>query len=376
MVSWSATGGLPRYIDELTSALRRHAGIPTRWVASTDLEPGYAQDVARVLPPLRHRSAYASPVSWLAGRWSYYRTLTSALLEEVDRGRPDLVHFQELPPLFGRGLLRRVRRLGVPVVLTVHNTTSHQHRRRWHRLVRDADFRRAWRQADALIVHTEAIGQRVGEILGSHHPPVVTAVFGAWTRGGARRDAAQPREPARLLMFGTVRPTKGYEIALEALRHLSHDFTLTIAGEPHTRAYGAEVKGLAAGLGDRVRFVERHVPAEDVVTLFHDHDLVLLPYTTFEAQSGVLRDAIACETPVVVSDVPDLADVVCEFGIGTVASATTGPGIATAVRELCDGSRYAGAVRACKEARRRLTWARAAEATVRAYRIAAEPHRS
>src|SRR5207253_4105308 len=52
--------------------------------------------------------------------------------------------------------------------------------------------------------------------------------------------------------------------------------------------------------------------------LFRETSVVVLPYTSFASQSGVLHDAYAHGRPVVVTDVGALGDTVREDGTGLV----------------------------------------------------------
>jgi glycosyltransferase involved in cell wall biosynthesis len=107
--------------------------------------------------------------------------------------------------------------------------------------------------------------------------------------------------------------------------------------------------------------------------LFAEHSFVLLPYTKgFEAQSGVLHMAIALKTPLVVTDVGALGEIVSMLGIGEIASPEDPEQLAHAVRKLYqwDPNQL---VDNLDVANKQLSWDEAARVTVNSYLTQLEP---
>src|SRR5215211_7916726 len=105
-----------------------------------------------------------------------------------------------------------------------------------------------------------------------------------------------------------------------------------------------------------------------MVRLFEQSSLVVLPYTSFSAQSGVLHDALAYGLPVVVTDVGALGESVRRWGIGQVVPPDDDAALAGAIREMLVPSRYQQVSAVVDRVRNELSWKRAAEIAIEAYR--------
>jgi glycosyltransferase involved in cell wall biosynthesis len=118
------------------------------------------------------------------------------------------------------------------------------------------------------------------------------------------------------LLFGRIRPYKGYEIALQALPYLSDVTTpvmYLVAGEAirsHNQAYLATLKAYVSAnqLGGVVRFDDFHIPEADLDLYFQAADVALLPYTEGDFQSGVLFLAYRFGLPVIASNIGSFPD--------------------------------------------------------------------
>lgn len=116
-----------------------------------------------------------------------------------------------------------------------------------------------------------------------------------------------------ILMFGFISPSKGHDLAIEAMqRGLPDDVILYIAGDGRTPEDAKYVQSLrekvrAAGLGKKV-FFHGYVTEEDVPNVFCATDIVLMPYYHV-VQSGVLSYALAYMKPVLASDIGGFAEV-------------------------------------------------------------------
>jgi glycosyltransferase involved in cell wall biosynthesis len=102
--------------------------------------------------------------------------------------------------------------------------------------------------------------------------------------------------------------------------------------------------------------------------LFEQNSLVVLPYIHSPGQSGVLLDALAHKLPVVVTDVGVLGESVRRWGIGELVPPNDDAALADAIREMLTLGRYAQVSEAIDRVRRNLSWNRAAEITIEAYR--------
>ena len=380
MYTPSAAGGHARYTHELLEALAEVGevqGVRPSLVTSTDLDPKYRDARYRVydiLPPLIHRSAFHSVLRWALSRVRHYYDREKTFLRWVESHADESrgIHFQEYTPWLAPQHFRWLKARKRKLFLTVHNIYPHRYMSGVIRPLYKYWIRLAWRQCDALFVHTEDLRERLAEFLGTGHPPLFVTPHGVWTAAGtADAKVASVEERIslrRLLFFGVIRRNKGLPVLLRAMESLS-DCTLTVAGAFEEPRYREQIRSLVERLPPgQVELLDRFVEDEEIVQLFGKSTLVILPYTSFAAQSGVLHDALAHGLPVVASDVGTLGESVRRWGIGEVVPPDDN---VTLVRAICDmlvPHRYVEASRAVDEVRKELSWKRTAQITIKAYR--------
>jgi len=226
------------------------------------------------------------------------------ILAFVRKAHPDLLHIQDSTNGVLALCLPAWRAL--PIVVTVHDVTSHLGRDSAGPGRRTAvrDMLRA--RADAVIVHGEALARRYRE---SHAidasrvhviPHGCYGIFKHWAAPGV------VREPQTILFFGRIELYKGLSHLLDAFRGV--------------RARCPEARLIVAGGGedlDRHRDMlaalpgcELHagyVPTDKVALLFQRAAVAVLPYVE-GSQSGVTRIAYPFGVPVVVTDVGSIPE--------------------------------------------------------------------
>lgn len=276
----------------------------------------------RDLPDV-HRDVRRPP-AWVASRAATYTGRSFIRERAVARSRPDICHLHYLNR-FTDWLLPPRR--GFRLVMSVHDVVPHESRlpSRAERLLLTGTYRRA----DALIVHHERLRR---ELLGvfdvdEHKIHVVPHQVFAY-------DDVEPTavpDPPCALFFGALRPNKGIDVLLEALETLPPEITVCIAGRGN-----ADIEARlrrAAGRDHRLHVEIDHVPIGRKIELFRRASVVVLPYTSFASQSGVLHDAYAQGRPVIVTDVGALGETVREDGTGLVVP----PGDATVLARSIEG---------------------------------------
>ena len=258
------------------------------------------------------------------------------------RAHPDaaFVHYQDWHRLSMLGSLAALRRLDARSVLTVHNVRPHELRWWQPAFLKNIIDRTVFRQFDALVVHSDGLKLALMDFLGTRTPPiyVVPHGVGETLRPGPLVPLHERMAHKRLLFVGSPRPNKGLPLLLEALRFLP-EFSLTVAGFHGTNArYGENIKKLIATAqesGCRITLRSGYVPDEDLDVLLRTHSSVILPYSTgFQAQSGVLSQAITYRLPLVVTDVGALGETVRQFGIGCVVPPERPAALAEGIRGL------------------------------------------
>jgi glycosyltransferase involved in cell wall biosynthesis len=239
-----------------------------------------------------------------------------------------------------------------------------------HEMIRDFCFRSAWKVCDGLVVHTEGLREMLSGFLAGSHPPIHVTPHGVWHGTGCpvREPCEEGPRRDRLLFFGVIRPNKGVHVLLRALERLPQ-CDLTIAGGAEEPYYLEQIRLLIRRLPPgRVELIDRYVGEDEVPELFRRSRLVVLPYTNFTAQSGVLHQALRYGRPVVATEVGALGECVRRWGIGRVAPPGDGRSLAEAIEMSLDPRRYESAIAAIARIRGELTWTRMAEATIDVYR--------
>src|SRR5262245_61123153 len=203
--------------------------------------------------------------------------------ERIWRGDypPRLVHLRSVARLWMN--LRLARQLGLRVVWTVHETVHHD-----HETVRFVDlwgYRVLARGADLCICHSEKIRREVVRDFWAR--PERTVVMPIGNYDGVF-PAPRPRPQTlsglglfeakkTLVCFGKVRPYKGLELAIDAVRHLGDEYQLIVAGFSPESVYGEELRERARDLPN-VRLILELVDKQRLADLIHAADCVLMPY--------------------------------------------------------------------------------------------------
>ena len=181
-----------------------------------------------------------------------------------------------------------------------------------------------------------------------HHTGVDLVRFKPVDRPSAK--ARLGVEGPLLVTAGALVPRKGQCLVLEALRELD-DSTLLIVGDGPDRA-ALQRHARDEGLGGRVRFLGNR-PHEELPALLAAADVMVLASKS-EGLANVWVEALACGTPIVISDVGGAREVVDRPEAGRLVRSEAGA-IAAAVRELLAAPPAPAAVRAAAE---RFSWDR------------------
>ncbi len=371
MVTPSASGGHPLYTWELMTALRAAAPLSEldlTLLTSVDLAPAFRKAqyrIADVLPAMR--GAFANRLEWAASRIVHYAHREEAVLRWV-RAQPrvDILHYQE-PPFAAAVHISRARATGARVVATVHNVRPHGHPVPAAGPLIEFSTNLGWKQCAMLFVHSPVLREELLRELGSRSPRVVAIPHGVWT--SHRGMAVTPNPMGYLLFFGVMRRNKGVHLMLDAMRHLPGK-RLVMAGAFPDRSLALEVRGRIGAEHLQVELQDRIISDSEIPGLFGGAALVMLPYTDYYAQSGVLHMAIAYGIPVVVADVGALGEQVRKEKIGAVAAAGDAEDLARATLLALEPGVYEAARTHCSALAGELSWSAAARITLEAYREA------
>jgi len=330
----------PPYDHELAAALAR-AGIDVELATSRfrfgDVPPEDGYRRRERFYPLSSRLFRRSPL-----RLPLKAVEHLDVVRALSAIRADVVHVQWLAlPQLDAAL-----RFRSPAVFTAHDLLPRRTRGQrdlWSRLLG---------KFDRVVVHSER-GREVLSELGVDARVIPHPVFPS--------AAVRADDGATLLALGVIRPYKGLEDAVEAVRMLPGT-RLLVAGDP-----SMPLDGLRSA--ERVEWRLGFLPQPEVDRALSETTVALFPYRAELDQSGALLQALGAGVPAVVYDVGGLAEPIRRYGAGRVVPAGDVEALAEAARSLLEDANALAAARAgADRARDELTWDAAAAAHLELYR--------
>jgi teichuronic acid biosynthesis glycosyltransferase TuaC len=236
--------------------------------------------------------------------------------------------------------------LGRPAVVTARGSdlniiARHVIPRQW--------IRWAAHHADGLVAVSSGLRQRLVELgIAAERVQILRngvdlALFHPQDRVAARQTLGFIRPT--VLAVGNLVALKRHNLMVEALAQLP-EVELVIVGEGAERS---AIENLARkhGVADRVRLPGR-VPQDRLPEFYSAADLLVL-VSTHEGWPNVLLESMACGTPVVVSDIAGITDIVASADAGRIVADVTPRRLATAIRGLLAAPLSPAATRAYAE---------------------------
>lgn len=236
-----------------------------------------------------------------------------------------------------RYLLRHVPRSTTRVVIC-HNVAPHESTpaSRWL-------TKATLRHADLLVTHaphqrTElaSLGLAAIPVLEAFHPRFSAAELAPESAAADRAaERARHGDPDLLLLtFGSIRPYKGVDIALDALARVDPRLRvrLVVAGRFWDGARQLRAQAERLGLNGRVVFHDGFVSNEEAALLFGAADASLLPYRS-ASQSGVVQLSFGYGRPVIATGVGGLPAAI-DDGVDGILCTATADAVADAIERM------------------------------------------
>ena len=300
VVSPGVIGGLERVVHALAAG-HRDRGHTLHVAAVTTVE----DDDLEFLRSLRECGVEVRLVR--VGPHEYWGE-RRAIARLCARLQPDVVHTHGYrPDVLDAGAARR---LGIPVVTTVHGYTGGSWRNRLYERLQ----RRALRRFDAVV----AVSQPLADALTQDGVPRdrVHLIRNAWAgseplldRGAARRALGEGRDgngALRIGWVGRLSEEKGPDVFLEALGRMRHQpWTACVLGDGPARP-ALEARAAALGLTGRVHW---HGSVRGAESVYRAFDVFVLSSRT-EGTPIALFEAMASRVPIVATAVGGVPDVV------------------------------------------------------------------
>ncbi|SEJ14382.1 Glycosyltransferase involved in cell wall bisynthesis [Sphingomonas sp. OV641] len=331
------------FVEQQTLGLAAEPGVEVRVVAPVGLPPW----PLRMLPHYRKLTDLPGSETWkglpvcrpaftvLPGTYGRFHAsaLKRSLIPLLDDMRQTFP-FDVIDASFffpdGPAAVALGRRYDVPVSIKARGADIHF----WGRQsATAAQVRAAGLAADGLLAVSAAMRMDMAKIglplekIGLHYTGVDLDRFKPLDRSAAK-DVFGIKGPL-VICVGALIDRKGHEIVVEALARLP-GVSLLIAGEgPARGAIDAAVD--RAGLGDRVRLLGA-VPHADLPRLLAAADVMALASES-EGLANAWVEALACGTPIVITEAGGAREVVTDPAAGRVVPRTPAA-FAEAIAEL------------------------------------------
>ena len=147
----------------------------------------------------------------------------------------------------------------------------------------------------------------------------------------------------KIILFGFVHENKGHHIAIAALSFLPKNYKLIICGKPRLRShepYFYKLKEIALELGvqNRIKFLG-FIPDNRLYEVLSKGDCFVFPYLWSDSHlewSGALAAAVACNLPIIASDIPIFREVYDKYGCIKLFKRGDPHSLAIAIRQVME----------------------------------------
>lgn len=357
----------------------RARGIEARVLAGTvrakdatpaEIDLGWHQHPIGARLPLEHVEGIPVHRVRLPDRTGVRRTSTyfRALLElcRADATRPDVIQVHSFERLESLYWLRRLRRLGIPMIYAIQIARPAEESNPLARRAHERMLRGFYGVFDGVVTSSEQIrdyfcdiGVRVpiavipnGVDLERHRPA------SAHERGAARRRLGLAGDGPVVLSVGAVSPRKGTDLLVEAFARLAREYPdarLVVVGPRHDRRkeqLGASEARLAA-LVQRCPRPERILFTglrEDLPDFYAAADVLVLPTDREGGTPNAVLEAMACDRPVLLTPFEGQSRAIGRPGIDFEQVPRTVEDLADGlIRLLADERRRQDLVRSARE---------------------------
>ena len=319
-----------------------------------------------------------------------YGVNLAALWWHIWRNKVDLVHFQWLPLMDLTAaevtMIRQIKKQGTRVVYTVHDLLPLDATGRAAQAARER-FEALYNTVDALICHTDHSRTRLIDEFGVRASKVWKVPHGPLAPGdlSAGEEASEPEgqpkaatvagmDAARtVLLFGVMRPYKGYDFLLSAwpaVLDAVPDAQLAIVGRADEDVRNdIECQVAAQGIDDSVSRVYRYLSDAELHATIDAATVLVYPYRNI-TQSGALFTGMSLGKPIVATRVGGLGETIRDGDTGLLVPFGDDEELSDALVELLQNQQrrtdLEKAVR--KEVTTRLSWTEIARKTQACYR--------
>jgi len=251
---------------------------------------------------------------------------------------PDRIILQWWHPFFAPCLMGAVPP-EIPACAVCHNVIPHESFPLAGRLAG-----RFLRRMSTVVVHGKSDLEEAGSLklearlLKLYHPIYDQYGKPESDTGASKQELGYSRDTSLVLFFGLVRPYKGLLDLIRAMDSLPRDIQLLVVGECYADRKEILDSIRDLDLADRVRWIDRFVPDDEVSVFFNAADVVALPYRN-ATQSGVAQIALSFNKVMVLTNTGGLSELLDEGSTGYMAEPWSPSSLASSVEKAIDLAR-------------------------------------
>jgi len=318
------TGSTLQYDAPLSQALATDSNVIFR------TSPFFREPTAFRMNTLR--MDFLPRAAWLADRWpgvvdrrfwkvvqlQGYLSAWPNILREIRSREVHVLHLQWCKlPILDFWIMRMAQKRGLRIVYTIHHPLPEGNKSKYVRM-----YRKLYRQADALVVLSRVVKQRVLDSVDDSladkihviEHGVLELAYPLPDREEARARFNLEKDAEVALFMGAIRATKGIMDLIDGFNVARRDrpkLRLIIAGSPQQSflPYRGQIERL--GLSKLIQAHPRYISEQLKPAFFAAADVVVLPHRDL-GQSAMGMEALAVGKPIIATRAGGLIEVVEE----------------------------------------------------------------
>lgn len=296
-----------------------------------------------------YRSIYGQSLPWVRGLRFLWGSMKALWAARRDGHRVVHLHHFHVGSKEAFNVVF-ARLLGLHIVITAHDVEAFK-----EGLSVPLFERWVYRTAQRVIAHSQVAKQELVQQLGVAHDKIDVILHGNYvasvpadvTRDMARAHFGLSSDKRVLVFFGQIKDVKGLEILLRGFalaRQADPRLHLLIGGRVWKTDFSKYADIIDShGLAPYCSLHIRYIPDDEIAYFLRCADLVVLPYLRIY-QSGAVLLAMSYGSPVLVSDIAGMLEVVRDNSTGFVFKSGDPTHLARRIVEIFDGPDHCAAV--------------------------------